>query len=542
MAKNKSNTDTIVDITQDINGLQIERTDKVLTDKKANALQRKQQKQQKKTIALQRKQHKKQQCVENKQKLRYNKAKVELRKKHKKQNRLSKERINKRVQLRQEYLASNKYKILQLAQSQHAVKRWFKLDNAALMYPITAYSESNSVFRVGVQLTDRVDPVALQQAINEVFVRYPTMTGTIKNGLFWPYIDKPSIPLIATQDTQLPCRPMLLNGKAPQTRVLYNNREIACEYFHSATDGTGGLQFLNTLLLAYFDKTSQTITDTTGVRDYRDRPHIEEITDQFTTVAIKKNPPSLPKAVKTCRIKGTTLPNNLMQTKRGICDSSQLYKIAKSYNGTVTELLGAVQLLSIAEHNRQTNACDKHPIRLMIPVNLRPRYNLDTMRNFTSYIFYQYNGQTDVADIVADIHEQAQQQMNNDYFTAMISYNYNSGNNALLKIVPLGVKRLAMMAVMTKLGEGIVNCAVLSNLGVVKAPEQFADKIDRYDFQLGRGYKNIFNFAVATYNNTCVISTVSCLYEDICEKHFFRTLASLGVDIAIEADLLEGLE
>ncbi len=534
MEKKKNNTDTIVDIENKIDDQQ----NKTKKDKQAKSEKRKQDN----LIANQRKQHKKQQSAENKQKLKYNKAKVQLRKKHKAQSRLSKERINKRVQLRQQYLASDGYKIIQLARQQQAVKRWYKLDNAALMYPITATNESNSVFRIGVQLVDPVDAVALQQAINDVFVRYPTMTGTIKNGVFWPYIDKPTLPLVATKDAQLPCRPMILNGKAPQTRVLYNNKEIACEYFHSATDGTGGLQFLNTLLVAYFDKIGQTITDTTGARHYRDKPRIEEITDQFTTIAIKKNPPPLPKAIKTCRIKGTTLPNNLMQTKRGICDSTQLYKIAKSYNGTVTELLGAVQLLSIAEHNRQTNSCDKHPIRLMIPVNLRPRYNLDTMRNFTSYIFYQYNGQSDIAEIVADIHNQAQQQMNNDYFTAMVSYNYNSGNNVLLKIVPLAVKRLAMKAVMTQLGEGMVNCAVLSNLGVVKPPEQFAGKVDRYDFQLGRGYKNIFNYAVATYNNTCVISTVSSLYEDICEKHFFRTLASIGVDLAIEADILEGVE
>lgn len=534
MGKKKNNTDTIVDITDKTNN----KKNITKEAKQANSEKRRQAK----LIAKQRKAQKKQQAIENKQKKRYNKAKVQLRKKHKAIRRLSKERINKRVLLRQQYLASDSYKIIQLAHKQQAVKHWYKLDNAALMYPITATNESNSVFRIAVQLVDTVDPVALQEAINDVFVRYPTMTGTIKNGIFWPYIDKPTLPLLATKDTQLPCRPMLLNGKAPQTRVLYNNKEIACEYFHSATDGTGGLNFLNTLLVAYFDKVGHTITDTTGARDYRDKPRIEEITDQFTTIAIKKNPPPLPKAIRTCRIKGTTLPNNLMQTKRGICDSTQLYKIAKSYNGTVTELLGAIQLLSIAEHNRQTNSDNKLPIRLMIPVNLRPRYNLDTMRNFTSYIFYQYNGQSDLLDIVADIHNQAQQQMNNDYFTAMVSYNYNSGNNVLLKIVPLSIKRLAMKAVMTQLGEGIVNCAVLSNLGVVKPPEQFADKIDRYDFQLGRGYKNIFNYAVATYNNTCVISTVSCLYEDICEKHFFRTLADIGVDLAIEADILEGIE
>ncbi len=451
-------------------------------------------------------------------------------------------KINKRLEERQAYRDSDKYKILQLCKEQRSVKRWYKLDNAALMYPITAYGKSDSVFRVGVQLNEPVDPVALQSAINEVFVRYPTMTGTIKNGLFWPYIDKPSLPLIATQDTQLPCRSIILNGKAPQTRVLYNNREIACEYFHAATDGTGGLQFLNTLLLAYFDKIGKTITDTTGARDYRDKPSIEEITDQFTTVAIKKNPPPLPKAVKTCRILGTHLPNNLIQTHRGICDSSQLYNIAKSYNGTVTELLGAVQLLAMAEHARQTNSSDTRPIRLMIPVNLRPKYNLDTMRNFTSYIFYQYNGQSDLAEMIADVHNQAQQQLNNDYFTAMVSYNYNSGNNLLLKIVPLGIKRIAMNLVMTRLGEGIVNAGVLSNLGVVKAPTQFADKVARYDFQLGKSHKDIFNFAVATYNNRCVISTVSDFYEDICEKYFFRKLAEIGVDLAIESDILEGLE
>lgn len=467
-------------------------------------------------------------------------SKSALRRKERDEKRLT--TIQQRKQQRIDYLNSTEHKLNEMARQQKAVKKWYKLDNAALMYPMTAYGESDHVFRMSALLKSPVDPLALQRAINKIFVRFPTMTGTVRSGIFWPYIDKPYIPIVATFDDKLPCRPMPQDGKHSQTRVLYRGNQIACEFYHSATDGTGGLLFLNSLLLAYFGELGIEIDDTTNALDCRDLPNVQETIDHFTTIAIKKNPPKRPPIIKSSPIGGTPLPNKTYRCIRGICSASQLKAVAKQYNATITEFLGAVQLLAIAESNRQTNTTSNRPIKTLVPVNLRKLYNLNTLRNFTSYIFYSYTGQTTVQEMVDAIKQQVKEMMTKQYFDGMVSYNYNSGNHPLLRIVPIALKKIVMRIVINMQGEGVVNGSTLSNVGIVPAPPAFANYIHRYDFMLGRGDNKILNLAVATFQDVCTMSFSNSKYETIAERYFFSTLASLGVDLAIESDTLEGLE
>lgn len=431
-----------------------------------------------------------------------------------------------------------KQKLAAIANKQKYDKKWYKLDNAALMYPLVARKESISVFRLAVLLAQPVDPVVLQYAVNDVYARFPSICGSVKNGFFWPYIDKPSIPIVVKQQTKVPCRPIPLDARRSQIRVNYYQNQVAVEFFHSATDGTGGLLFLNSLLRCYFARLGID-TEKRNCYDHRDVPTLAEFRDNFANIAVSKNPPPLPPVVKSKRLCGTTMKNKKFVNVRGICSASQLHEIAKQHNATVTDFLSAVQMLALDKLCQVTNNRDERPIRVLIPVNLRKRYNVETLRNFSSYIFYQYNGQKNLDEILSDIRKQKQEQLTDDYFRGMVSYNYNSGNNPLLKIVPLAVKRLVLKAIVSGRGDGKVNCSTLSNLGNVEAPKEFAEHVLRYEFLLGRPANGTNNFAIATYNDVCVITVTKKFVENDCEKFFFSTLAEMGLDLAIESDVWE---
>lgn len=431
-------------------------------------------------------------------------------------------------------------KLQALADLQKSNKKWYKLDNAALMYPLIAREEGISVFRLSVLMNEQVDPEKLQLAVNDVCARFPTICGCVKNGWFWPFIDKPSVPIVVKKQTKLPGRPMKLDSRRSQIRVNYFQNQIAVEFFHSATDGTGGILFLNTLVRRYLQLCGVE-TDTTNCYDYRDIPSLEEIRDNFAAVAVKKNPPHCPKKIKSATLNGTPLSGKFMCV-RGICSASELQEVAKQHNATVTELLGSVQLLALSRLATVTATSTKNPIRILVPVNLRKMYNVETVRNFANYIFYQYNGQTELDEVIADVKKQVAEQMTDDYFRGMVSFNYNSGQSPLLKIVPLPVKRLFLRLIINSRGDGTVNCSTLSNLGVIHAPTEFADHVLRYDFMLGKPAKNTVNFAVATYGDVCVISQTNPFAEKDCEKVFFRTLADLGVHLAMESDMWEDAE
>lgn len=432
-------------------------------------------------------------------------------------------------------------KLAAIANLQRDNKKWYKLDNAALMYPLVARGESISIFRVSALLRDPVDPVELQYAVNDIAARFPTICGSVKNGFFWPFIDRPTIPITVKPQTKVPGRPMKVDSRRSQIRVNYIGNQISVEFFHSATDGTGGIIFLNSLLRRYFQRLGYKI-DCTNCFDYRDIPSLEEIRDNFAAVTVKKNPPPCPKPVKSKKLNGTFQRGGKYVTVRGVMSASQLKSVAKQHNATVTEYLGAVQLMALNRLAAVTNSPENPPIRVLIPVNLRRIYDMETIRNFSSYIFYQYNGQNDIDEVIDDIRKQTEEQMTDDYFRGMVSFNYNNGNSPLLKIVPLAVKRFVLGCIVSGRGDGMVNCSTLSNLGVVKAPEQFDDLVLRYDFMLGKPAKKTNNFAVATYNDTCVISMTSPFVERDCEMYFFRKLAEAGIDIAVESDIWEDKE
>ncbi len=432
-------------------------------------------------------------------------------------------------------------KLAAIANLQRDNKKWYKLDNAALMYPLVARGESISIFRVSALLRDPVDPVELQYAVNDIAARFPTICGSVKNGFFWPFIDRPTIPITVKPQTKVPGRPMKVDSRRSQIRVNYIGNQISVEFFHSATDGTGGIIFLNSLIRRYFQRLGYEI-DCTNCFDYRDIPSLEEIRDNFAAVTVKKNPPPCPKPVKSKKLNGTLQRGGKYVTVRGVMSASQLKSVAKQHNATVTEYLGAVQLMALNRLAAVTNSPENPPIRVLIPVNLRRVYDMETIRNFSSYIFYQYNGQNDIDEVIDDIRKQTEEQMTDDYFRGMVSFNYNNGNSPLLKIVPLAVKRFVLGCIVSGRGDGVVNCSTLSNLGVVKAPEQFDDLVLRYDFMLGKPAKKTNNFAVATYNDTCVISMTSPFVERDCEMYFFRKLAEAGIDIAVESDIWEDKE
>lgn len=432
-------------------------------------------------------------------------------------------------------------KLAAIANLQRDNKKWYKLDNAALMYPLVARGESISIFRVSALLRDPVDPVELQYAVNDIAARFPTICGSVKNGFFWPFIDRPTIPITVKPQTKVPGRPMKVDSRRSQIRVNYIGNQISVEFFHSATDGTGGIVFLNSLLRRYFQRLGYKI-DCTNCFDYRDIPSLEEIRDNFAAVTVKKNPPPCPKPVKSKKLNGTLQRGGKYVTVRGVMSASQLKSVAKQHNATVTEYLGAVQLMALNRLAAVTNSPENPPIRVLIPVNLRRIYDMETIRNFSSYIFYQYNGQNDIDEVIDDIRKQTEEQMTDDYFRGMVSFNYNNGNSPLLKIVPLAVKRFVLGCIVSGRGDGVVNCSTLSNLGVVKAPKQFDDLVLRYDFMLGKPAKKTNNFAVATYNDTCVISMTSPFVERDCEMYFFRKLAEAGIDIAVESDIWEDKE
>ena len=68
-------------------------------------------------------------------------------------------------------------------------RKWYRLDNAALIFPAIIRKNWNNVFRVSVTLTEPVDPELLNHAVADLLPRFPTVYVRLKAGFFWYYLE-----------------------------------------------------------------------------------------------------------------------------------------------------------------------------------------------------------------------------------------------------------------------------------------------------------------------------------------------------------------
>ena len=118
-------------------------------------------------------------------------------------------------------------------------KQWYRLDNAALIFPAIIRKNWNNVFRVSVTLTEKVDPGILNQAIADLKPRFPTCFVRLRTGFFWYYLETIAKAPESQQDYAYPLTHMTRRElKTCCVRFLYFENRIAVEVFHSVTDGS----------------------------------------------------------------------------------------------------------------------------------------------------------------------------------------------------------------------------------------------------------------------------------------------------------------
>ena len=189
-----------------------------------------------------------------------------------------------------------------------------RLDNAALIFPAIRRRRWVNAFRVSATLTEPVDPAVLQQAVTELMPRFPSMYVRLRTGVFWYYLEELPAPPTVREDYAYPLT--LMQEKELRTcclRVMYFQNRIAVEFFHSLTDGTGGMVYLKTLTARYLClRYGLEIPAEEGVLDWQDAPRDEELEDSFLRntngVTLNDREPN------ALRLKGTYEPNFLHLT------------------------------------------------------------------------------------------------------------------------------------------------------------------------------------------------------------------------------------
>lgn len=430
---------------------------------------------------------------------------------------------------------SEKQQIALLAKKQRRPDSWLNLDNAALIFPAAENADVSNMFRLSVLMKEPVKPVILQRALNEIIPRFPSITSAVKKGLFWYYLEPSNKALVVEEQTDFPSRKIPVDARHSLIRVTYFSHEISVEFFHSATDGTGGTTFLNSLVATYLSFCGCTDEGNENCLDYRDRPRPEELVDSFQTCFDKsvKGGNNSPRAYN---FRMRRLPTTTLILVKGIVKGKELHSIAKSFGATVTELLTGVYIQAFLKTMELYGKKEgKDPIVISVPVNLRKLYPSKTVRNFVSLMSIKHKEGSTLEEIIEDCKTQFKEQYNKEFFDKLVGYNVWGQHFFLIKLAPLPIKRLAMKFLSAMYGDK-VRTSTLSNLGNVVTPKYFEKYIERYEFSLGSQVREGVDLTCASFNGVCTMTFSKTTAESDVERYFFKMLSDLGANIAVETN------
>lgn len=414
---------------------------------------------------------------------------------------------------------------------------WYKLDNAAKIYPAISGPGSGSVFRVAVQLKRDVNPEILQEALAITIPRFPTLAVKMKRGLFWYFFDSNhEIPTV-TLEKAPPCRAVEADeNNGFLFRVSYYKKRISLEVFHALTDGTGAMVFLKTLTAQYLTLKGHGLFSDEGILDCEAYPSISETEDSFGKYYDSKIK-SKWKEEKAYRVRGTKVSPENLGIVHGILSTESFRKLAKENNTTVTGYIAALIIYSI--YRTQLNSkIYTLPVKISIPVNLRNYFPSRTVRNFSSYVNVGIEFSEEdrsFESILEQVTQTMKDELKHANLIEKISANVNAERNIFMRIAPLALKNVVLRTAYNAFGEKLFTCS-LSNLGSISVPEPMKEYIERFEFLLGPPVTNLLSSTVCSFGDTMIVSFTKVMHENDIERFFFRFLADKGIDVTIETN------
>ncbi len=417
-------------------------------------------------------------------------------------------------------------------------KLWYELDNAASIYPYSSNRQWICGYRIGFVLTEEVDPEILKQAVKDIMPRFPSYFVQLRFGYFWPYLERINeMPIIEEEHLHPILQTPRWYTDVPALKIIYYKRRLCIEAFHGIADGGATIEVLKALTAQYLRLKGVEIPKSEFIIDINEKPAPEETIDCFKKVYDKTKKGMKRKEQSSYQHVVKAIPN-YNRVFQGLVPVVDIKAYCKPRNITITEFLTAVYIYSLYKCAPESN---KKPIRISVPVSLRPLFGLNSMRNFSLFTNFGATLKPDktstLEDILKAIEGKLKEGTEKEVLERNITMNVSTAKNPVVRILPNGLKR-PVLKIGYKNGQQKFACT-LSNLGVCKMPPEMKEHIDRMDVFLG-GPRNAFGIAVNSIDDKLNIGfNVASKQTDVV-REFYRTLASLGMRVHVESSDWEG--
>lgn len=413
--------------------------------------------------------------------------------------------------------------------------RWERLDNTAHLFPVIAGESMSNVYRISVTLTELVEPDLLQEALNKILPRFDGFNLRLRKGIFWYYLEENGKPAPRVfEENTFPCRFIRQNkNRSYLFRVTYYKYRINLEVFHVLADGMGGINFLKELTYQYLRLAHPKLQEKLGDSFCSDTSLNRE--DSFLKNYKKKAERGY-KSQKAYLIKGERLEPGEFGVMHGYMQIPRLKEVCRSYEVSINEYLVAVYIWSVYTECLHKMPSQR-PIRVAVPVNLRPFFDSITTKNFFAMVsaeFCPVKDEYKFEEVLSLICESLREQINKEHLEELFSYNVSNEKLLITRATPLWIKNIAMRQIYTT--SALANTATITNIGNVVISEDYAPFVEMFHAFLAMSKGQHIKGTICSYQDTLVFSFSYDLKDVSVQRGFFRKLAEDGVDVEIESN------
>lgn len=413
--------------------------------------------------------------------------------------------------------------------------RWDRLDNTAHLFPVIAGEDMSNVYRIFVSLNEPVDRNILQQALSIVLPKFDGFNVRLRQGVFWYYFEENGKPVPKVrEECTYPCRYIVQNrNQSYLFRVSYYKNRINLEVFHVLTDGMGGINFLKELTYQYLRIAHPKLGEQIGNSLSTDTSLNRE--DSFLK-NYKKSHAKGYKTQKAWLFKGEKLRAGEFGVIHGIMSVEKLKEVVHRYGVSINEYLVAVFIWSTYTECQHIMSSGK-PIRVAVPVNLRPFFHSVTTKNFFVMVSAEFLPQKEeytFEEVVEITKKSLRQQITREHLEELFSYNVSNEKNMIARAVPLFLKNIAMRYVYT--GAALANTTTVTNIGSISVQEEYRPYIDMFGAFLAMSKGQSLKGTICSYGDRLMFTFSSVLADTSVQRGFFRRLTEDGLDVVIETN------
>ena len=265
-----------------------------------------------------------------------------------------------------------------------------------------------------------------------------------------------------------------------------------------------------------------------------------ELSNQYLTVKDQEDDsfsryydPDFPrkkkKKIRAVQIKKGGKGYEELQINEASMSVKELLGIAREKKVSMSVLLTAAFICAI--HEEMSRMQEKKPVILMVPVNLRKIFPSDSMLNFFGYIEpgYQFGeGKDSFEDVLEAVKLYFQENLSKEHMAGRMNELIAIEKHKILKWAPLELKNRCIRAG-AKMAEQEVT-AVLSNMSVVKMPEDYAQYIEKFGV-----YTSTIRteFCICSFLDTLSLVFTSRYDSTNIQRNFYRILKELGASVKV---------